>query len=144
MALGVAAIRHGVERHAADVCRGEAVRRGSAADYTLFIYSADGRIPPDREEAIRTRQRAFQRNGAEDRFIVYRLRDHWLLNVLTIGDDHAIITFPGRDSDPKVRHALRVSSPELVAKINHWFAECVRPLSDRMDLETLQVIDSGR
>jgi hypothetical protein len=119
---------------------GQSARRGSAADYTLYVYFPEERLPPDREEAIRVRQRAFREHGAEDRFFVYRLRDTWLLNVLTIGDDHAIISFPGRDTDPKVRHAVRVSSPELVAKINHWFTECVRPLSDRVDLETLRVV----
>lgn len=124
---------------------GDAKRRGYAADYTLvtaFTPQPDGRMPADREAAVRTRLGLFEKHDARDRYKLYYTPQHGSVDVLVIGDDHVVIGFPAAAAtdDPLLRNAIIISGHEFVTHIVHWFDHCVRAIATPVDLETMTIV----
>jgi len=121
-------------RHAADT--------GYASSYTIvmaFQEQEDGSPPPDRQEAIRTRQSFFEAAGASSSITIFQTRHSWLLDLLTINDECAVIGFPAQASDPHLSYAIRLTGRQLVSQITQWFDTCVLPSARLVDPATLKV-----
>jgi len=115
---------------------------GNAASYSLvmgFTLLDDGAIPNDRRRAIRERSEAFKVAGVADAITVFHTPHQWLLDVLTINDQFAIIGFPGAAGDPHLRYALRVAGQQFASQFTQWFDTCVLPSASLVDLRKLSI-----
>lgn len=90
---------------------GEAKKRGDADRYTLvmsFTVDKHRLPPPDRQESIKKRRRAFEDSDAPDRIKIFQISEHWPLDtsqseqriIWDLQDDqaHSGLPYPGRCS----------------------------------------------
>jgi len=126
-------------RTVAQKCRAAALASEAASYINVMAchVGTSGKLPAHREQAIRVRREIFEDAGAAEHIAVFQVPHHWLLNVLTINDDHAIIGFPKQASDPHLSHAVRLSGQSFVSQITQWFDTCLLPSAHVVDLETL-------
>lgn len=128
-------------RTVAQKCRA-ATLDSNAASYINIVacqVGTSGKLPDHREEAIRVRRQIFDDAGAGEHIAVFQIQHHWLLNVLTINDEHAVIGFPKQATDPHLSHAVRLSGQPFVSQITQWFDTCLLPSARVVDLETLRL-----
>lgn len=113
---------------------------GGSASYSLvvgFPLLSGGSFPDDRIEVLRNRIEIFRSNGAVNMMTIFHTAHQWLLDVLTINDEVAIIGFPAHASDPHLRHAVEVKGQKFVSQFVQWFDTCVLPSASLVDLDTI-------
>lgn len=126
-------------RTVAQKCRAAALANETASYINVVAcqVGSSGKLPEHREEAIRVRRQIFEDAGAREHIALFQIQHHWLLNVLTINDEHAVIGFPKQASDPHLSHAVRLSGQPFVSQITQWFDTCLLPSARVIDLETM-------
>jgi hypothetical protein len=120
----------------------QAERSGAAGEFTLvmaFPTTADNMPPDDRIATLRLRQAAFEQVGAANRLRLFHTTDQWSLDVLTVGNDHAVIGFPARTNEIRMRNAVRITGEEFVTTVVQWFDHVVLPAATPIDPLTLRV-----
>lgn len=91
----------------------------------LGISRVGNKIPAEQRITILQRIKVFREAGALSRLKLFELPEHWSLNILFVGREHAIIGFPEDRSNPQLQHGFRVSGSEFVGPMLDWYKECV-------------------
>lgn len=93
-------------------------------------------LPTRLRRALTKRVRLFHEHEATRRMKIFTINEHWSLNMLLVGRDHAVIAFPNDKTDAKLRFGVRISGSEFVGPIVDWYDRCVESRAHRISAET--------
>jgi hypothetical protein len=88
-----------------------------------FRPNEQGEPPPEYQEDISMRVRAFKENNVRDKLEMKYLDRSWFLDLLILGDEKMIIAFPTLARDPYLRLGIRISDKDFVRSIVQWYEE---------------------
>ena len=89
-------------------------------------------LPTRQQRALTKRVGLFEAYGATKRMRIALINEHWSLNMLLVGREHAVIAFPNDKRDAKLRFGVRISGSEFVGPIVDWYDRCVESRAHRL------------